>query len=132
MTITAAPPAPLTRPQAVLRIMDALRQDSSPPRRLLLEGIAYLAQRPEYDESDCRVIAALRTDASQDWLLELHESLAYLQSINQISWAEGRFRLTPRGEECVDPLRKARGVDEELEVKRIRDLAGIVRTGFGI
>ena len=132
MTITAAPPVPLTRPQAVLRIMDALRQDNSPPRRLLLEGIAYLAQRPEYDDSDCRVIAALRTEASQDWLLELHESLAYLQSINQISWAEGRYSLTPQGERCVDPLRHAPGVDEELEIKRIRGLADIVRTGFGI
>ena len=132
MSTTTAPPATLTRPQAVLRILDALQPDSSPPRRLLLEGIAYLAQRPDYDKSDCRVIAALRTDASQDWLLGLHESLVHLQAMKQIRRTEGRYTLTQSGKECVDPLRKAPGVDEELEVKRIRALADRVRAGFGI
>lgn len=124
--------APLTRPQAVLRILDALQPDSSPPRRLLLEGIAYLAQKSRDDKSDCRVIAALRTDASQDWLLELHESLVHLQATNQIRRTEGRYTLTPIGKESVDPLRTAQGVDAEREVKRIRALANRVRTGFGI
>lgn len=123
---------PITRAQAVLCVLDALEPDGPPPRRLLLEGIAYLAQRPDYDKSDCRVIAALRTDASQDWLLELHESLVHLQAMKQIRRTEGRYTLTQSGKDCVGSLRNTPGVDEELETERIRALAARVRSGFGI
>ena len=124
--------APITRSQAVVRVIDALGQDYAPPQRLLLEDIAYLARKPESQNDDCRVMAAFMVDNSQDWMLELHESLVHLQARGHVRRTDGRYTLTQRGKDCAESLRQHPSVDGAAAIKRIRVLAARVRAEFRI
>lgn len=132
MTITSTPPQVLSQPDAVLRVLDTLREANAPAQRLLLEGIAYLARKPEHRDGGCRVLNAFDSHESQDWLLSLHESLVCLEDVDQIRRYEGEYSLTRRGRERASELKTSEQDLADHESRKIQNLAKQVRETLSI
>lgn len=120
----------LTRSDAVLRILDVLDSSGSPSApRLLLEGMAYMAQQPGYDTQPCRVLRAFDGD---DWRLGLHGSLAYLLQMDRASHVSGRWSLSDLGRQRLAEIETPAGLDQRQEAEDILRLARFVREGLGV
>ena len=129
MPTTAIRSAVLTRSDAVLRILEVLdAEEASPVERLLLEGMAYMAQQPGYDNKDCRVLRAFDSD---DWRLDLHESMAYLQQMDRVMHSAGSYSLTIQGQDRLRAIDTPPGLDCSKEETEIQSLAQFVREGLG-
>ena len=130
MAATATATVNLSRSDAILRILEVLESADAPPvQRLLLEGMAFVAQQPTFDEKQCRV---LRSFDSEEWLLDFHESLAYLQQMGRIKRTAGEYFLTRRGHEQLENLDESPRLDLQHESQQIQDLAQRVRSGLGL
>lgn len=126
--MTEAPPASLARSDAILRLLEAITASTEAPvQRLLLEGIAYMAQQPPYAESNCRVLRAFN---SEEWLLDFHESLAYLQQMGRVKRVDGRYTLASKGEKRLAEINDVSGVDLNDEASKIVGIANKVRIGL--
>lgn len=130
MTTTTEAVLPLSRSDAILRVMQILcLSESRAVERILLEGIVFMAQRPTYAERRCRVLQAFN---SENWLLDFHESLAYLQQMGQVQKTAGEYHLTELGSEQLSTLAELSDIDMGNESKQIHQLASRVRVGLGL
>lgn len=130
MSTAVVPRSRLSRSDAILCLLDAVTSpDSSPVQRLLLEGIVCMAQQPSYAEKECRV---LRAFDSEEWLLDFHESLAYLQQMGRIRRVHGKYELASEGKEHLATINHEAGLDLDQEASEINCIADKVRTGFGL
>lgn len=132
MTSTVGYSDPLARSDAILRILDAISStNSNSEERLVLEGIAYIAQQPSHRDKKCRVLRAFDAFDSE-WLLDFHESLAYLQETRRVELTGGRYALTEAGkrhhETIGQPLE--RSLQEENE--HIQNISHTVRVALGL
>lgn len=97
-----------SRSDAVLRIIDVLESQGVRTSQPLLEGIAYLAKRPDYQQLNCRAITALQVDEScQNWALELRTALLSLSDSESVRVADGCYSLTRQGKQRAAELRTA-------------------------
>ena len=118
----------LGRADAILRVVEVVTSSGrTPVRRLLVEGVAYMAQQPSYAGERSRV---LRAFDSQGWMLDLHESLAYLQQMNRVERIEGLYTLTQDGKDRLQTINTAPGLDLEHEAQQIENIARTVRAGL--
>lgn len=130
MTMTAVRTEALTRSDAVLRILEVLdTARPGPVERLVLEGMAYMAQQPDYERKDCRVLRAFDSD---EWRPDLHDSMAYLQQMGRVQHHAGSYSLTARGQERLQAIDDPPGLDRQNEVEELQTLAHYVRTGLGL
>ena len=130
MTMTDNHPSVLARSDAILRTLDAISsKNSSCVERLILEGIAYIAQQDPYRQAECRV---LRAFDSQDRLLDFHESLAYLQEMGRVELIGGQYALTSSGQNRLDTIGPPSTRTKEDETDRIHKISETVRTGLDL
>ena len=130
MTEPATQNGALTRSDAILRILGALSPtNSNSGERFILEGIAYIAQQPSYKDRKCRVIRAL---GSEEWMLDFHESLSYLQEIRRVELTGGRYALTEAGEKHLETLGEPHERTLEEETAQIRIMSDTVRIALGL
>ena len=130
MTETVTYNGALTRSDAILRILEALSSTNSrSEERLILEGIAYIAQQPSHREIKCRV---LRAFDSEGWLLDFHESLAYLQETRRVELTGGRYALTEAGRRDVAGIGEPAEWNLQAETEQIRKISDMVRVAFGL
>ena len=88
-----------------------------------------MAQQPSYSAAECRV---LRAFDSEEWLLNFHESLAYLRQMGRIERINGYYTLTPEGKERLRAIGDLPESGLENEALQIRNIAQEVRTGLGL
>ena len=88
-----------------------------------------MAQQPSYSSADCRV---LRAFDSEEWLLDFHESLAYLRQMGRIERTNGHYTLTTAGENRLHGIGDLPESGLEYEAQQIRRIAQEVRTGLGL
>lgn len=69
---------------------------------------------------------------SNEWLLDFHESLAYLQQMDRVERIKGRYVLTQRGRDRLQAINEPLGSHLEHEARQIRDIAKEVRVGLGL
>lgn len=121
----------LTMSDGILLILDALETDepSRSAERTLLEGMASIARLPHLDASSCPILAAFKRD---DWLLYMHESLAYLQQMDRIEQATDGFELTVFGRQRLDTGLARWRDDPSVDYDQVRRLAERVREGLGL
>lgn len=118
----------LAQPDAVLRVLEALQQGQIPaPHRILLEGFAFLANQPEFRQKNCRVFRAFN---KEQWQLELHESLNYLEQARRVRRDKGKYSLTPAGAARLDPILASGPAQKEL--LEIQHLAQRVIVGLDL
>ncbi|WP_419914646.1 hypothetical protein [Candidatus Poriferisodalis sp.] len=118
----------LAQPDAVLRVLEALQQGHIPaPHRILLEGFAFLASQLEFRQKNCRVFKAFN---KEQWQLELHESLNYLEQARQVKRDKGKYSLTPLGTARLDPI--LAGGPTQKELREIQHLAQRVIVGLDL
>ena len=88
-----------------------------------------MAMQPSYNQERCRV---LRAFDSEEWLLDFHESLAYLQQMGRIERINGYYTLTPEGRERLQAIGDLPESDLQYEARQIRNIAQEVRSGLGL
>ena len=131
MTKTATDFGALARSDAILRILDAISNtNSNSEERLVLEGIAYIAQQPSLRDKKCRV---LRAFDSKEWLLDFHESLAYLQEMRRVELTGGRYALTAAGRRHLQTaIGEPPGRNLREETEQIQKISDTVRVALGL
>ena len=118
----------LGRPDAILRVLDVVTSSGRVPvERLLIEGIACIAQQAHYAGEGSR---ALRAFDSHEWLLDFHESLAYLRKMYRVERVNGLYTLAPDGTDRLRTLNAAPGQDLEHEAQQIQGIARSARAGL--
>ena len=115
---------------AILLILDALEKGEPPciAERALLEGIASIARLPHFDDDPCPVLATFKRD--DDWLLYMHQSFAYLQTMDRIERIPAGFTLTFYGKRELEDILEAWDGDQEETYTRMRILVSKVRDGL--
>lgn len=122
---------PFTMSDGILLILDALESDQQPraAQRTLLEGLASIARLPHMRSSTCPALATFKKD---DWLVCLHESLAYLQQMDRIEQTSDGFELTHFGRERLRGDLAAWSPGQGVDYSNVRHLASRVREGLGL
>ena len=74
----------------------------------------------------------LRAFDSQEWLLDFHKSLAYLQQMDRVERVNGRYTMTVEGRRRLEEINDAPELGIAYEAQQIRDMAERVRTGLDL
>ena len=109
--------------------MQYLPRTSNSVERLILEGIAYIATQPPYSEADCRVLRAFH---SEDWLLNFHESLAYLQEMGRVELIAGKYALTQAGKDRLCSIAAPPELNVQSETQQIYTISEDVSKRLGL
>lgn len=111
------------------------QQDNERPHRLLLEGICYIAHRPQSQTQDCRLFRSFANLKDSNWLLGVHDSL---NAVRGMGWAtklrDGSYALTPMGEKDSADYIESNDIMpiQQCEVDTVLEAAKRVRTTFGL
>lgn len=75
----------------------------------------------------------LRAFDSEQWLLDFHESLAYLQQMDRVERIDGKYTLTQQGRERIEEINdRIPGSNVDYEAQQILRMAKRVRVGLGL
>ena len=115
---------PLRQSDATMLVLCAVRQNSKPIPRPLVEGIASIARSPLCKDSGSRILDVFITSV---WRRRLYESIAHLETNRCIRPTLEGYVITPAGEDRV------RGIlHSEDELGYIRHTAKTVCRELGI
>lgn len=112
---------PLRQSDAVLLVLQTLRETESAgvTHRLVLEGIASLAARPEFKCEGCRVLSVFD---KRSWQRRLYESLAHLEQTGCVRTSVQGYALTAFAQKRLEGLRTT-----DAEAERILGIDSTVR-----